>query len=562
VSIKGQVSPFSQGLTALLVDDDAPTRMLLATLLKGVFKVLHTARDGKEGLEAFHRMAPDVVLADQSMPRMSGTAMVAEIRKADPKVPIIFITSSMDTDILVEAINLGISAFVPKPVTAPLLAKAVALVAGLLENDHLQRKTLEQELALLQLREKYNDFQQETAFRKELGILENEFLVRSFEGTGGQGEWMAQVQYVPHDIMCGDSWSLRRLPDGGMLVYLADAMGKGLAAALTSSLGAHTFNLQVDALPEGPFDFSLFIARFISRLGKRLLEDEIFSFLLAWLPLDAPVVETASFGMPPILADAGEGPVQRFVCDNPPLSPFSDDFRTTRRPLGGARKLLFYTDGLNESSTLEGELYRDSLPTDLRGAASRDQLWTAFQRRVERPDDDVTFIFLARVDLPVLWREARRIPARLSALDACGLELETLLARRTALDETTRDGLGTALREALMNAYEHGSLGAEPHEKRALLEEGTWIDRLLEREVSSGAFIDVELTLHDTGYGHLLKCVVRDEGPGFPVPTAWPSDRDLLALSGRGLKMIRKYSDGLFLNEKGNAITFFKAFAR
>jgi len=162
----------------------------------------------------------------------------------------------------------------------------------------------------------------------------------------------------------------------------------------------------------------------------------------------------------------------------------------------------------------------------------------------------------------VLWRETRRIPARLEAVDACGLELEALLARRTSLDETARDGLGTALREALMNAYEHGSLGAEPHEKRALLEEGAWIDWLLEREGTSSAFIDVDLTLHDTGYGYLLKCVVRDEGPGFPVPTAWPSDRNLLALSGRGLKMIRKYSDGLFLNEKGSAITFFKAFAR
>lgn len=562
MAVLGPISPFSQGLTALLVDDDAPTRMLLATLLKGVFKVLHTARDGKEGLEEFRRMKPDLILADQSMPRMSGTAMVAEIRKADPKVPIIFITSTMDTDILVEAINLGISAFVPKPVTAPLLAKAVTLVVGLLENDHLQRKTLEQELALLQLREKYNDFQQEIAFRKELGILENEFLCRSFEGTGGQGEWMAQVQYVPHDIMCGDSWSMRRLPDGSMLLYLADAMGKGLSAALTSSLGAHTFNLQVDALPEGPFDFPLFIARFTSRLGKRLLDEEIFSFLLAWLPVDEAVVETASFGMPPILADAGEGPLQRFVCDNPPFSPFSDDFRTTRRPLDTARKLLFYTDGLNESATREGTLYRDSLPADLRGAASRDQLWEAFQRRVERPADDVTYLFLARMDLPVLWRETRRIPARLGALDACGLDLETLLAEATAMDEAARNGFGTALREALMNAYEHGSLGTVPQEKRALLEEGAWIDRLLELEAASTTVIDVEMTLHESGYGYLLKTVVRDQGQGFPVPTAWPSDRDVLALSGRGLKMIRKYSDGMFFNEKGSAITFLKAFPR
>lgn len=271
--VRDSVSAFSRQLTALLVEDDGPTRLFLSTLLAGTFKELRTARDGQEGLEAFHRTTPDLVLADQAMPRLSGIRMIAEIRKADPKVPVIFITSTMDTEILVEAINLGISAFVPKPVTAPLLAKALALVVGLLENDHLQRKTVEQELTLLHMKEKYHDLQQETAFRKELSILENEYLARPFRCGAGCGEWFAQVQYHPHDIMCGDSWSLRRLPDGGMLVYLADAMGKGLSAALTTSVGAHTFNLQVDGLPPEPFDFQTFIGRFTARMAKRLLED-------------------------------------------------------------------------------------------------------------------------------------------------------------------------------------------------------------------------------------------------------------------------------------------------
>lgn len=266
--------------------------------------------------------------------------------------------------------------------------------------------------------------------------------------------------------------------------------------------------------------------------------------------------------MPPIQVDTGDGGVIRFLSDNPPLSPFADDFRTTRRPLAGARALLFHTDGLNEAVTTAGRLYRDHLQADLLAAGSRDALWRAFRARVPDPADDVTFLLLSRMDLPVLWEASFAIPPRLEAVDGLAGDLEELLAARLGLEGPLLDALGTSLREALMNGYEHGCLGIDGREKRRLLEEGVWLDHLLEVEPQADGEIRTRLALCDRGPNLILKATVADGGPGFKVPNAWPSERDLLALSGRGLKMIRKYSDGMYFNASGNEITFFRSFPR
>jgi len=277
-----QISPFARELTALFVEDDGPTRAMVAAQLRGVFRELILASDGQEGLAAFRARSPQLVLTDNWMPVMSGIEMTEAIRKVDARVPVIFITSSMDIELLVRAINLGISAFISKPVAQPNLRHALTLVVGMLENEHLQRKAVEQELALHAFREKYHEHQQALAFRKELRILENDFRWRCFSGAAGsgRGDWIAQVVYSPHDIMCGDSYALRRLPDG-MLVLIADAMGKGLGAALTTALGVHGFNFLVDGLdPAAPFRFEAFVERFTALVRKHLLEDEVF--LCAW----------------------------------------------------------------------------------------------------------------------------------------------------------------------------------------------------------------------------------------------------------------------------------------
>ena len=550
------ITPYSRELTALFVEDDSASRRLMAAQLRGLFKELIVAADGREGLAAFQARRPQIVFTDNRMPFMSGLEMTAAIRRIDPKVPIIFITSSMDTALMVQAINLGISSFIPKPAAAENVRQAVATVAGLLENDLLQRKTLEQELALLQFREKYHEFQQELAFRKELSLLENDYQCRCFHSGGG--DWIAQVVYSPHDIMCGDSYSLRRMADG-LLLFIADAMGKGLAASLTTSLSVHTFNLLADARAAGAFDFQDFVRRYTDLMRRRLLEDEVLPLTLAWLPADRPVMVTAAFGMPPVLVGTAGG-VRKLRSDNPPLSPYADGFRTSGHGLDAVRSILFYTDGLNEAGTDDGGLYRDHLDRDYAACASRDQFWAAFQAQVGVPEDDVALLWLARVDAAPLWRFTLAVPSRLEDVEQACQELELQLEQSAALETGARGEFTMAIREAMLNAYEHGSLEIDFNSKCRMLEDGVYYQHLLALEGSVARRISATLTLQEHAGQRLLKATVEDEGPGYtPAPLLFEA-ADSMLLSGRGLKMVRKYTDAFYLNEKGNAITLIRIY--
>jgi CheY-like chemotaxis protein len=556
------ISPFAGELTALYVEDDGASRLLVAAQLRGVFKELILAADGQEGLEAFRARRPQLVLTDNRMPRLSGIAMTESIRELDARVPVIFLTATMDTPLLVRAIELGIAAFLTKPVALASLRLAVGRVVGLLEVEHLQRRTVEQELTLLHFQEKYHESQQELAFRKELRILANDYRGRSFSGIpgSGRGEWLAQVVYHPHDIMCGDSYSLRRLADGSQLVFIADAMGKGLAASLTTSLSVHTFNFLVDGLIAGvPFGFDGFVQGFNTLVRKLLLEDEVLSLALVWFPLAGPVMVTAAFGMPPILVGTPGQGVRKLRCNNPPISPYTEDFRTTVHDLGSARSILLYTDGLNEARTAGGALYREHLDADFTASASRSQLWSAFQARVGVPDDDVALVFLTRVDAPPLWGHRVVIPARLEAVERTCQDLEQRLETGATLDSGARFEFGMAVREAMLNAYEHGSLEISPGQKPRMLEEGLYYQHLLEREGSVDRRITVELAVQAEGANRLLKVSIQDEGPGFPFSAADPEPGTMM-LSGRGLKMVKMYTDAFYFNEKGNAITLIKIY--
>ena len=559
-ALVGQVSAHARELTVLLVEDDPVQRNILAARLGGVFKELLTAGDGLEGLALFRARSPQIVLTDHRMPELSGIGMMEEIRKTDARVPFVFITSTMDTALLVRAINLGVSAIIPKPVEPASLFKAIAMVVGVLENDMLQRKNLEQELALLQYRDKYHEYQQELAFRKELDLLENDYLCRTFKGVpgSGQGEWLSEVNYRPHDIMCGDSYGLRRLPDGSQLVFLADAMGKGLAAALTSSLAAYAFNLQVDALAEGgAFAFEAFVAGFTALIRKRLLEEEVFSCSLAWLPATGPRLELAAFGMPPVLMATPSG-LGKFRCNNPPLSAFGEGFTTSAHDLGGVSAILLYTDGLNEAVTRDGSLFRDRLDHAFRTAIGGRGLWEAFLAEVPVPDDDVTCLFLTRVDGAPRWRETLEVPGRLEAVEEACQTLEARLEAHTALEPGPRAELAVALREAMVNAYEHGCLGLGSAHKQRLLEEGDYHEQLEAMERRLDRTITVTATATLEAGGERVALTIQDPGAGFSPPRGLFGAADNTLLCGRGLRMIRKFTDAFQINDQGNAITLMK----
>ncbi len=108
-------------LVVLYVEDNEELFNTAVHFLSELCSTLLTARDGSEGLVAYHARRPDIIITDILMPVMDGLVMAEEIRKLDKTVPIIALTALENSSYLMRAINIGINKYVTKPVNFPHL---------------------------------------------------------------------------------------------------------------------------------------------------------------------------------------------------------------------------------------------------------------------------------------------------------------------------------------------------------------------------------------------------------------------------------------------------------
>ncbi len=133
-------------LTILFVEDDDVTREQFSEYLRRLVGRLITAVNGAEGLEAFIKNAPDIVITDIHMPLMDGLTMSCEIKGRAPHIPIIVITAFEQTDYLMRAIDLGVHKYVTKPVNIDRLFQSLLECAHCLRADEQLKLEHQREL--------------------------------------------------------------------------------------------------------------------------------------------------------------------------------------------------------------------------------------------------------------------------------------------------------------------------------------------------------------------------------------------------------------------------------
>ena len=126
--------------TVLVVDDtDVAADVLRRQLAADGYRV-EVARDGAEGLELVHRLAPDLVVLDVMMPGLSGFD-VCRTLKADPTtrfVPVILVTTLEDRMDRIAGTEAGADDFLTKPVdVGQLRARVRALLSVKNQTDEL-----------------------------------------------------------------------------------------------------------------------------------------------------------------------------------------------------------------------------------------------------------------------------------------------------------------------------------------------------------------------------------------------------------------------------------------
>ena len=114
-------------IRVLLVDDHGVVRRGLRGYLEMLddIEVVGEADNGLSGVELAAELSPDVVLMDLVMPQLDGIAAIARIKAAQPEVHVVALTSFIEEEKVIAALEAGASGFILKDAEADDVAAAI-----------------------------------------------------------------------------------------------------------------------------------------------------------------------------------------------------------------------------------------------------------------------------------------------------------------------------------------------------------------------------------------------------------------------------------------------------
>jgi PAS domain S-box-containing protein len=95
-------------LTVLYVEDDEVTREMYSLFLTDLVGKLFTAKDGAEGLAAYHKYQPDIIITDIMMPVMDGLEMLKHVHISNTSIPAIVLSAVETSDRLNQPQDFGL----------------------------------------------------------------------------------------------------------------------------------------------------------------------------------------------------------------------------------------------------------------------------------------------------------------------------------------------------------------------------------------------------------------------------------------------------------------------
>lgn len=552
----------------LYVEDEDSIRENLERLLLRMADEVVSARNGVEGLELFDTESVNIVITDIRMPKMNGLEMIRHIRLVDSEIPIIVTTAHNETELLMEAIDLGVTQFVLKPIDMKKLGSAIEKCKNLAQVSALRSKLQErniklqeayEELAkakeaqaqLFHYQQRYHTLQQENALKKQLKIIRDDLSHLIIDDIA------FDLFYKPLDILSGDTYGTINLGGGEYMIYILDAMGKGLSASVTAILSTSYINNQIEnAMQQGDFSFQEMIRSFVAYIRKQLLQDEMLCALFVLYDSVNQTLSIANFAMPPVLLHDFDGHIEQLTSNNLPIMPFYKSSNIQTIDFSKCRKVLFYSDGINESLTTSGGCYQSELIDDFQSSITHLQFIEKLTQKISSFDDDTTAISMSRLNS---FESIRKFTIETSYdnVDHAEKEIMRLLENGGYGQKSIHEFL-IVLVEMIVNAIEHGNLGISGERKQQMLSDGTYDEFLhneLLREENFKKNITIELLQYKNCEENALFAIsVRDEGDGFAVKETL-TDLGLqnkLKFHGRGIKMAKTFSDGLYYTPQGN----------
>ena len=210
-------APNAPATTVLVADDSAFARTWAERLLADAGHVVVTVADGDAAFAMARSRPPDVLVADEVMPGLSGRQLIRALREAFSDAGIVLMTASEDVEIEADALRIGVDQFLRKPCTADALARAVASAQVAGDARRIRRE-----------REVHNEGEMRAAVAIQAALLPAPAIVP--EG------WSIGTGFMPSRDVGGDVYDVVRRDESTLVVAVGDVSGKGVAGALFAAM--------------------------------------------------------------------------------------------------------------------------------------------------------------------------------------------------------------------------------------------------------------------------------------------------------------------------------------
>lgn len=119
--------------TTIMVVDDSPfaSKQIKDIVEDNGYEVIGYAKDGEEAIELYKELKPDIVILDIIMPGLNGLETAEILKKQDPAVKILMLSSLCDAGTMEEVKSIGVKHLIPKPLEADVLLASLELYLNL-----------------------------------------------------------------------------------------------------------------------------------------------------------------------------------------------------------------------------------------------------------------------------------------------------------------------------------------------------------------------------------------------------------------------------------------------
>jgi phosphoserine phosphatase RsbU/P len=325
--------------TRILIADDQPDVLAaLRLLLKGEGYEIEAAPSPAGILKSLRSGRFDLLLMDlnyslDTTSGQEGLNLLKSIRSIDGTLPIVAMTGWATLDLALESLRDGVSDFIQKPWDN---SRLLAVLRTQVDKGRRLREDRRQERDAAH--------QMEEARKIQLGLVPRQ--IPSIPGCD------VAVAWRPSGTLSGDYFDVLRFSEHHFGICIADAVGKGVPAALLmSNIQAMVKGLAQDSLPPGEL-----CERLNSFVCQTITTNKFITFFYAHLDAEKRTLRYANAGHnPPILAHR-DGTFVRLSTGGAVLGVCSDwRYSQGQIGLGAGDRLLLFTDGVSEARDPAGE---------------------------------------------------------------------------------------------------------------------------------------------------------------------------------------------------------------